>query len=284
MKYRINGFLYYDVIDATLSIHDDGLSDTQLSITANALLYFLLQSEGVISRDEILKAVWDDNGLISSNGNLNQYLSLLRKTFRHYQIEDFIVTVARGRLEINKNIHVEVIDDNQLHPLFWHQQPQHHPDSIFQPIDSTSQASPAMAKSSKLDNEHQERAWQIASLVLLSCIVLMLGFVLIGNVRFFPTQEGEFFKLTRLPVASCNVYIGEDFNNPKLEHSYQERFDAMRQTLDLECLAGLSFVFYDSDKLNNKELGRIFMAQCTTNEKNSYVYCDNYFYYKGKSS
>jgi DNA-binding winged helix-turn-helix (wHTH) protein len=40
--------------------------------------------------------VWDDNGLTSSNSNLNQYLSMLRKTFRHYDIDNIIVTVSRG--------------------------------------------------------------------------------------------------------------------------------------------------------------------------------------------
>jgi DNA-binding winged helix-turn-helix (wHTH) protein len=35
--------------------------DSQLSITASALLYFFLRHTGV-SRDEVLKKVWDDNG------------------------------------------------------------------------------------------------------------------------------------------------------------------------------------------------------------------------------
>jgi DNA-binding winged helix-turn-helix (wHTH) protein len=76
--------------------------DSQLSITASALLYYFLRHTDVISRDEVLK-VWDDNGLTSSNSNLNQYLSMLRKTFRHYDIENIIVTVSRGMLQLNPN-------------------------------------------------------------------------------------------------------------------------------------------------------------------------------------
>ncbi|SUC28635.1 Transcriptional regulatory protein, C terminal [Providencia rustigianii] len=113
MKYKINAFIIYDAVDGTLSLKEDEV-DTQLSITANALLFYLIKRKGVVSRDEVLKAVWDDNGLVSSNSNLNQYLSLLRKTFRQYGIENIIVTVARGRLEFNSEILLELIDEETL--------------------------------------------------------------------------------------------------------------------------------------------------------------------------
>lgn len=54
--------------------------------------------------------VWDDNGLTSSNSNLNQYLSMLRKTFRHYDIDNIIVTVSRGLLQLNPDLTIEMLD------------------------------------------------------------------------------------------------------------------------------------------------------------------------------
>jgi hypothetical protein len=54
--------------------------------------------------------VWDDNGLTSSNSNLNQYLSMLRKTFRHYDIDNIIVTVSRGLLQLNPDLTIERLD------------------------------------------------------------------------------------------------------------------------------------------------------------------------------
>nr|WP_282554145.1 winged helix family transcriptional regulator [Providencia rettgeri] len=113
MKYKINAFILYDAVDGTLSLKEDEV-DTQLSITANALLFYFIQHRGVVSRDEVLKAVWDDNGLVSSNSNLNQYLSILRKAFRPYGIENIIVTVARGRLEFNSDVSLELIDDIKI--------------------------------------------------------------------------------------------------------------------------------------------------------------------------
>ena len=94
MRYNINARLIYDATDGTLTLPGSSEPDSQLSITASALLYFFLRHTGVVSRDEVLKKVWDDNGLTSSNSNLNQYLSMLRKTFRHYDIDNIIVTDA----------------------------------------------------------------------------------------------------------------------------------------------------------------------------------------------
>ncbi len=64
----------------------------------------------MVSREEVLKKVWDDNGLTSSNSNLNQYLSMLRKTFRHYDIDNIIVTVSRGMLQLNQDLSIELLD------------------------------------------------------------------------------------------------------------------------------------------------------------------------------
>lgn len=70
----------------------------------------------IVSREEVLKKVWDDNGLTSSNSNLNQYLSMLRKTFRHYGIDNIIITVARGYLQLNPDVSIEPLDEAPAPP------------------------------------------------------------------------------------------------------------------------------------------------------------------------
>jgi DNA-binding winged helix-turn-helix (wHTH) protein len=117
MRYNINARLIYDATDGTLTLPGSTEPDSQLSITASALLYYFLRHTDVISRDEVLKKVWDDNGLTSSNSNLNQYLSMLRKTFRHYDIENIIVTVSRGMLQLNPELTIAIIDDIAEAPL-----------------------------------------------------------------------------------------------------------------------------------------------------------------------
>ena len=266
MKYKINGFLYYDATDATLSIDDNGTSDTHLSITANALLYFLFQQPGVITRDEIMKKVWDDNGLTSSNSNLNQYLSLLRKSFRNYQIDNVIVTIPRGRLEINKELTVEVIDGNILHPLFSVEDK----DVMVSPI----------TKSSKLElpkqTEEQERNWMMASAVLFTAALVLLWTAIISE------RSINIVQLNQVSSGLCELFSTEKMINTEMGKSYRNSFDAVRDKLGLECNEDRRFIFYYGDKFKNKGLGRTFMAQCAKNENNPYTYCDNYFYYSWK--
>ncbi|KXI21648.1 winged helix-turn-helix domain-containing protein [Photobacterium sanguinicancri] len=271
MKYKINGFLYYDATDATLSIDDNGTSDTHLSITANALLYFLLQNPGVITRDEIMQKVWDDNGLTSSNSNLNQYLSLLRKSFRNYQIENAIITVARGRLELSKDLVIEVIDGNQLHPLFINQE------GPAQELNEPAElADSSTATELPEQTEEQERNWMMASAVLFTAALVLLWTAIISE------RSINIVQLNQVSDQACELFSNEKMINSEMDKSYKLSFDAVRKKLSLECNDDRRFIFYYSDKFKNKGLGRTFMAQCAKNENNPYAYCDNYFYYSWK--
>jgi len=265
MKYKINGFLYYDATDATLSIDDDGTSDTHLSITANALLYFLLQNPRVLTRDEVMKSVWDDNGLTSSNNNLNQYLSLLRKSFRNYQIDDVIITIPRGRLEINKDLLIEVIDDNVLHPIFSSEEIKPQTNNIKRNGNDLPE-----------QTEKQERNWMMGSAVLFTAALVLLWTAIISE------RSINIVQLNPVTSGICELFSNENMINTEMANSYKNSFDAVRKKLGLECNNDRRFIFYYSDKFKNKGLGRTFIAQCAKNENNPYAYCDNYFYYSWK--
>lgn len=115
MRYNINARFIYDATDGTLTLPQSTEPDCQLSVTSSALLSFLHHTD-IVSREEVLKKVWDDNGLTSSNSNLNQYLSMLRKTFRHYGIDNIIITVARGYLQLNPDVSIEPLDEAPAPP------------------------------------------------------------------------------------------------------------------------------------------------------------------------
>lgn len=55
MRYNINARLIYDATDGTLTLPGSSEPDSQLSITASALLYYFLRHTDVTSRDEVLK-------------------------------------------------------------------------------------------------------------------------------------------------------------------------------------------------------------------------------------
>ncbi|SUC36936.1 Transcriptional regulatory protein, C terminal [Providencia rustigianii] len=276
MKYKINAFIIYDAVDGTLSLKEDEV-DTQLSITANALLFYLIKRKGVVSRDEVLKAVWDDNGLVSSNSNLNQYLSLLRKTFRQYGIENIIVTVARGRLEFNSEILLELIDEETLNTT-------HLLNSLSEiqtaeviltpatdPIELIPQESPK-----SIHPQKREICWYLASAVLLGCSILL------ATMNYFSSQPSAPISLPTLEHASCDALSTEKMINGVVAENYEQNFDKVRNNLNLDCKDKERFVFFYGDKLQKNGLGRVFLAHCAANESNPFSYCDNYFYYSWK--
>lgn len=280
MKYKINAFIIYDAVGGTLSLKEDEV-DTQLSITANALLFYFIQHRGVISRDDVLKAVWDDNGLISSNSNLNQYLSLLRKAFRQYGIENIIVTVARGRLEFNSEVSLELIDDIKISPI-------ESINSLHEIDEATVVLSPTLNSlpqpveepnaTSPLSPETKEVCWYFASAAFLLCSVLLAVMVYLSNQPSLPIN------MTVLEHSNCDVLSNEKMINATVAQKYVQNFDQVRNNLNLVCVEKERFVFFYGDKLQTNGLGRVFLAHCAVNEDNPFSYCDNYFYYSWKPS
>lgn len=259
MRYNINASLIYDAADGSISLPGSNAPDTQLSITASALLLFFLQHQEVISREEVLKKVWDDNGLTSSNSNLNQYLSMLRKTFRHYDIENIILTISRGNLQFNPDITVELLDSLSPQPA-----PEAH----------SEQAMP-----SKVVKKHhtfpatRKINWNMASAVLLVLSFVMLPLSLINRLN--PVF------LSPLPVSGqgCELSGTTDMVGSVEIRDYEKNFFKVLQKLNLTCSPAQRYIFFYSDKLQTKGLGRVFLAHCTIHGNIPYGYCDNYFYY-----
>lgn len=270
MKYRISAFLYYDATDGSLKLDDADKSDTKLSITANALLYVLIQNPGVITRDQVMKLVWDDNGLTSSNSNLNQYISLLRKTFRNYGINNIIVTIPKGRLEINPALSIEILDDNTRHPLFTQR-------LVTDERVNIKESQPGVVAVEKLPNvSAEDKRWTYAALLIFICV---FGLLL---TSFFSRNFTDNISFTTVDHDKCDLLSTEYMINTTVKNSYINNFDKVRDKLGIICGENEQFLFYYGDKLQTNGLGRTFLAQCAKHEDNPFSYCENYFYYAWK--
>ncbi|WON77384.1 transcriptional regulator [Serratia sp. UGAL515B_01] len=264
MKFKINAFLIYDATEGSLKLDDDGKSDTQLTITANALLFFMIQNPGVISRDMVMQRVWDDKGLVSSNSNLNQYLSMLRKAFRSYGIENIIVTVARGRLELNPDLTIEVIDDTLPHSVIDAGEGER-PEQIVPP--------PAPRPSAV---NSPDRYWGYAGVAISLLAVALLGWSW--------ANSGSMKPITLTPIAQepVEVFSTDMMINPRMRENYLNNFIAVKEKKKIPYNKDERFLFFYGDKLQSNGLGRTFLAHCAKHQDNSFSYCDNYFYYSWK--
>lgn len=260
MRYIINNYLIYNSADGTLTLSGSDTPNTQLSLTANALFLFLIQHTGIICREELLKKIWDDNGLTSSNSNLNQYLSMLRKTFRYYGIENIIVAVSRGHLQLNPDITVGIPQEEPATECF-----------------SLPPQVPALPEEARLAPQialHQRGTrWYQAGYALLTASLLA------AIVTWIIVPEASPVALTPLMYNECNLLTNKQMLGSVTEDTYGKKFDAVRSHLKLNCLPTHRFAFYYGDKLPTNGLGRVYLAHCMMNEDDPFSYCNNYFYY-----
>lgn len=104
MKYLIQQKIQFDAGEGYL-ISDNG-EMIQLTRTACLLLVTLLTEQGVISRNTLLEKVWDAQGQQGSYSSLNQYLSIIRRSFRQLGLVNIVITVPRKGYQLNPDISV----------------------------------------------------------------------------------------------------------------------------------------------------------------------------------
>ncbi|MBC3379432.1 winged helix-turn-helix domain-containing protein [Serratia fonticola] len=121
MKYRFNDRVLFDGDSGTLGPSDFSDEPTAISNPAKRLLLLLIANYGKpVEREVIFKKVWDDYGMISSNNNLNQCVSKLRRVLKVMGIDDeVIVTVPKMGFMLRREIQVEISqeDDGHFTPL-----------------------------------------------------------------------------------------------------------------------------------------------------------------------
>lgn len=112
MVYIINDLVVFDEQRSRLSL-PEGEEEVFLAQAMTRLLKLFIDRNGqTIERDELFEKVWDDFGMRSSNANLNQHISLLRKEFALLGLPDnIIVTVPKIGFKFIADITVQEKDD-----------------------------------------------------------------------------------------------------------------------------------------------------------------------------
>lgn len=107
LMYIINNEVSFNEEDGHLENSAAGVS-VLMAMSTYRLLDVLISNQGnPVERDCLLKTVWDDNGLRSSNSNLNQYISILRKQLAQVGLPDnAVITLPRVGFMFNPDIDV----------------------------------------------------------------------------------------------------------------------------------------------------------------------------------
>lgn len=112
---RFSGNMFIINKEVTFNEEDGYLENPSLNVSvlmaapARRLLLVLITERGSpVERDYLFRTVWDEHGLRSSHSNLNQYISILRKTLVQAGLpDDAIITIPKIGFMFNPVIDVK---------------------------------------------------------------------------------------------------------------------------------------------------------------------------------
>ncbi|WP_058910663.1 winged helix-turn-helix domain-containing protein [Entomohabitans teleogrylli] len=114
--YIIDNTIYFSVSESCLYVEEPGRDPIYLSRSASRLLMELVKNSGKdLSREYLLDKVWEDYGYRSSDGNLNNTISQLRKSFVALGLSKKIV-VTLPKIGFRFEAPVSRLEDENIEP------------------------------------------------------------------------------------------------------------------------------------------------------------------------
>ncbi|AKC59954.1 winged helix-turn-helix domain-containing protein [Blochmannia endosymbiont of Polyrhachis (Hedomyrma) turneri] len=114
MKYIIHSTIIFDTTEYLLTPLTDNNQSIKLSNSAGRILEELIKYQNTdepITREYLFSTIWRQHGLEPSHGNLNQQISLIRKSLGSFGISPTsIITIPKRGLKLNKEISIEITD------------------------------------------------------------------------------------------------------------------------------------------------------------------------------
>ncbi|CAI0952051.1 MULTISPECIES: winged helix-turn-helix domain-containing protein [Serratia] len=230
-----------------------------LSNPATRLLNELIKNNKIeLTRETLIKRVWEDYGFSPSSATLSNHISELRKAFEALGVsKNILVTVPRIGFKMEAEIHPEI---TTLKEPAAAENIEHIP-SPREPVPEGKNA-PLL-----IDAELEKTPRRMKKPV----IFLVLVLVAIATAFFTLTKDDE---PTLVGVQDkCNIYILDD------NKQSTELFDKARNMLTsekIDCTQVARDIFYMEARPANELLKVHFMAACTKNDNMNYKNCNNY--------
>ncbi|QFI55597.1 winged helix-turn-helix domain-containing protein [Aeromonas simiae] len=261
MRYLIANAVIYDSEAGVLSAYDDPeTEEKKLTPTANRILRLLIESYGrAVTREELLTNVWESQGQTASNSSLNQYVSILRKTFATFSsLDGVIVSVPRLGFTISGSISVETL-------------PEQAPSSTPSPVPEPA----PMTLTSGQRKKRRERRWVENLMLMVACSVFGVSLYIAmhhsdalyeNTIEFGKLDKCTLYAYTKLPVD--------------VAHRIQQSLDDIYPELPRKCQQRNAKVIFSAQRMvYYGEEGKIFMAYCPQEDAESVFYCSNKYFY-----
>jgi DNA-binding winged helix-turn-helix (wHTH) protein len=290
MKYRFNDRVLFDDDRGTLGPSDFSDEPTPISNPAKRLLLLLLAHYGKpVEREVIFKKVWDDYGMVSSNNNLNQCVSKLRRVLKVMGINDeVIVTVPKMGFMLRREIQVEISqeDDGLFTPLV---PAQLVGDEPYEPVESELEAEAVaetdddIALASEVDEETEQPSnTEMATpankkRVGWGLIAAVAGLVFVLGIAstMFATNSLARQEVFLGKAGSCKVFMSTSTQSGVPSPSLNQDMLSYVERRKAECRADEYLLVVRSNQVRSLISGvsRLFFVRCTIVREHKIEFC-----------
>jgi DNA-binding winged helix-turn-helix (wHTH) protein len=254
MKYTINLIIVFDPKHRTLTLNNNSQTAIELSNRSCRVLNEFIKNYRIdLSRDALLKNVWEDYGLPPSNASLNNCISELRKAFVNLGIEtSIIITLPKIGFKMEASVHptpeqkTNAKTKGEEEPNFIEEIP-------------TGNFPIVVA------NRPQKK------LMLLYLLALLGVFGIIGTTLLFwmPSTQVKLIGIYK----ECNIYSIDNETPIDAELKAKQIIESKK----LNCNQTSQDIFYTEERPDNDLFKITFLAACKKKEiGNSYQHCKTF--------
>lgn len=269
MKYILNYSLAFTPEQKSLVLLNNGDSELTLSAPASRLLVELIKSNGTtISRDELLKNVWEDYGFVGSNSNLNSYISEIRKAFTSLGCDSkMIVTIPKSGLQFSANVETVLIAENTA--ILTESAANHQK----QPLMETTDVSGERNKIEDNNSYNTKKFMTSGKIIIIFtmivlCTVLAIFYVNVENPKVLPRKKTVFL----FKENNCSVYSLGNRGEKSLDDLIKTAKADLKQN-NIICTVQRENILHERVFENNTLSSHSFISRCTINNEGKATYC-----------
>lgn len=267
MVYLINDTVVFRMEDGALWNTTAEEDIIHISSTISRILSFFIENHGVIlRRTTVLAEVWEKYGLYSSNNTLNQYISVLRRTFTLLGLEgEIIQTIPRVGFILLENVRIQAIEMANTPDV----------DSRSKP-DTVAMSFPkrlAILRSLKIKSGK----------IFYALAILVIGIAfpcLIYAIHPTSTPAPDLTYDTKKHYGQCNIY-----SLSKKTSTYIEKNGNFQRLIDdnrIKCNEGNIIILKVSEYTINARPEQLFLANCLPddNAPTTFKTCKSIYHYE----
>lgn len=258
MDYFINQTIHFDSINGLLNLIGNDNSIVQLSRPGSRLLTELITHSGnTLTREELLRTVWEEHGLRPSGSNLSNHISLLRKVFSQLGVnQNIIITVPKQGFRLDAEV------------------------TLIRPSSGSSKAADLDSKNEKKDCPtillKPSHGGDTFKKNLIVCLIIVITLIVI---YFSLTAYLSHSKKTgAININSCHI-IDLESDSDRNREVKLKLLTSLINEKHINCKSNNSTIYFRFSNLfpiKHYEQSSVFFAMCRKNKKNRLTHCESF--------